>query len=196
MVTRIFHRARNERARGCGTVKLTIDAAKCSGQGRCYTLAPDLLSFDDEGFVTARGTMIDVPPGQEGPPVTPRSGARRERSPSPTTDRRLMSVEERLGRLETAEEARGVLAAYARACDGLDLDAFAAIMDPDVVLTVAGRSGAAVMRCSACSGSTGRAIGARSGTSSPTSRLTIWHPTARKRRRTSYTSASAARVRG
>jgi ferredoxin len=48
-------------------VKLTIDELKCSGQGRCYTLAPELLSFDDEGFVTARGTTIDVPPGQEGP---------------------------------------------------------------------------------------------------------------------------------
>jgi ferredoxin len=46
-------------------MKLTIDAAKCSGHGRCYTLAPDLLTFDDEGFVTARGTTIDVPPGQE-----------------------------------------------------------------------------------------------------------------------------------
>jgi ferredoxin len=46
-------------------MKLTIDAAKCSGHGRCYVLAPDLLTFDDEGFVTARGTTIDVPPGQE-----------------------------------------------------------------------------------------------------------------------------------
>ena len=48
-------------------MKLTIDAVKCSGQGRCYTLAPQLLSYDDEGFVTARGTTIDVPAGQEGP---------------------------------------------------------------------------------------------------------------------------------
>jgi ferredoxin len=47
-------------------MKLTIDAVKCSGQGRCYTLAPDLLTYDDEGFVTARGTTIDVPAGQEG----------------------------------------------------------------------------------------------------------------------------------
>jgi ferredoxin len=46
-------------------MKLTIDATKCSGHGRCYTLAPELLSYDDEGFVTARGRTIEVPPGQE-----------------------------------------------------------------------------------------------------------------------------------
>ena len=32
-------------------MRLTIDANLCSGQGRCYTLAPDLLDYDDEGFV-------------------------------------------------------------------------------------------------------------------------------------------------
>lgn len=46
-------------------MKLTIDAKLCSGQGRCYTLAPELLTDDDDGFVTARGTTIDVPVGQE-----------------------------------------------------------------------------------------------------------------------------------
>jgi ferredoxin len=46
-------------------MKLTIDAKLCSGQGRCYTLAPELLTDDDDGFVTARGTTIDVPAGQE-----------------------------------------------------------------------------------------------------------------------------------
>jgi cytochrome P450/ferredoxin len=46
-------------------MKLTIDAAMCTGHGRCYTLAPDLLSYDDEGFVTQRGTTIDVPAGHE-----------------------------------------------------------------------------------------------------------------------------------
>ena len=33
-------------------MKLTIDAAMCTGHGRCYTLAPDLLTYDDEGFVS------------------------------------------------------------------------------------------------------------------------------------------------
>lgn len=37
----------------------------CTGHGRCYTLAPDLLDCDDDGFVTIRGSAIDVPPGQE-----------------------------------------------------------------------------------------------------------------------------------
>ena len=46
-------------------MKLTIDAEMCTGHGRCYTLAPQLLSDDDEGFVTQRGQTIDVPPGQE-----------------------------------------------------------------------------------------------------------------------------------
>ena len=34
------------------------------GHGRCYQLAPDLLTFDDEGFVTIRGETIDVPADQ------------------------------------------------------------------------------------------------------------------------------------
>ena len=46
-------------------MKLTIDAAMCTGHGRCYSLAPDLLSYDDEGFVTERGTTVEVPAGME-----------------------------------------------------------------------------------------------------------------------------------
>jgi ferredoxin len=46
-------------------MKLTIDAKLCSGQGRCSTLAPELLTGDDDGFVTARGTTITTPVGQE-----------------------------------------------------------------------------------------------------------------------------------
>jgi ferredoxin len=46
-------------------MKLTIDAKMCTGHGRCYTLAPELLTYDDEGFVTERGTTIDVPVAQE-----------------------------------------------------------------------------------------------------------------------------------
>jgi ferredoxin len=38
----------------------------CSGQGRCYLRAPELLQADDEGFVTIRGGEMDVPPGLEG----------------------------------------------------------------------------------------------------------------------------------
>jgi ferredoxin len=42
-------------------VKLAVDGASCMGHGRCYQVAPDLLSFDDEGYVTIRDATIDVP---------------------------------------------------------------------------------------------------------------------------------------
>ena len=42
-------------------MKLSVDAARCTGHGRCYTLAPGLLSYDDDGYVTVRGEVIDVP---------------------------------------------------------------------------------------------------------------------------------------
>jgi ferredoxin len=47
-------------------MKLSVDATCCTGHGRCYTLAPSLLSFDDDGYVTVRGEVIDVPADQEG----------------------------------------------------------------------------------------------------------------------------------
>jgi ferredoxin len=45
-------------------VRLTVDGASCMGHGRCYAMAPDLLSYDDEGYVTIRDGSIDVPAGQ------------------------------------------------------------------------------------------------------------------------------------
>lgn len=45
-------------------MKLTVSPALCRGHGRCYTLAEDLLEDDDEGFVTPRGQVIDVPVDQ------------------------------------------------------------------------------------------------------------------------------------
>jgi ferredoxin len=45
-------------------VKLCV-STQCTGHGRCYTLAPQLLSCDDEGYVTIRGgDPIDVPDDQ------------------------------------------------------------------------------------------------------------------------------------
>lgn len=42
-------------------MKLQISNA-CVGHGRCYTLAPQMLECDDEGYVTIRGgDPIDVP---------------------------------------------------------------------------------------------------------------------------------------
>jgi ferredoxin len=45
-------------------VKLHVDAAQCTGHGRCYRLAAELLSYDDEGYVSIRGRAIDVPADQ------------------------------------------------------------------------------------------------------------------------------------
>lgn len=40
---------------------ITIDERKCMGHGRCYAVAPDLLSDDDEGFVAERGRCWEIP---------------------------------------------------------------------------------------------------------------------------------------
>jgi ferredoxin len=45
-------------------MRLHVDAAECTGHGRCYRIAPDLLSDDDEGYVSIRGQTIDVPADQ------------------------------------------------------------------------------------------------------------------------------------
>jgi ferredoxin len=46
-------------------MKLTVDANICRGHGRCYSLAEGLLTYDEDGYVTARGEIIDVPRDQE-----------------------------------------------------------------------------------------------------------------------------------
>ena len=45
-------------------MKLYIDPEQCTGHGRCYRMAPDLLTYDDQGYVSVRGEAIDVPAGQ------------------------------------------------------------------------------------------------------------------------------------
>jgi ferredoxin len=45
-------------------VKVQIDAERCQGHGRCYDLAPDLFSEDDEGYGQVVGDGI-VQPAQE-----------------------------------------------------------------------------------------------------------------------------------
>ena len=44
-------------------MKLQVTEA-CVGHGRCYSLAPQFLDSDDEGFVSIRGEAIDVPADQ------------------------------------------------------------------------------------------------------------------------------------
>jgi ferredoxin len=45
-------------------MRLSVDGASCMGHGRCYQMAPDLLTCDDEGYVTIRDLTIDVPADQ------------------------------------------------------------------------------------------------------------------------------------
>jgi ferredoxin len=44
--------------------RLSVDAARCTGHGRCYSAAPNLLSDDEEGFVTLRGSSMEIDEGQ------------------------------------------------------------------------------------------------------------------------------------
>jgi ferredoxin len=49
---------------GRNLMRIAVHADRCTGHGRCYTLAPDLLDCDDEGFVTLRGRTMDLPDGR------------------------------------------------------------------------------------------------------------------------------------
>jgi ferredoxin len=46
------------------TAKLLVDFAKCTGHGRCYGESPDLLTYDEEGFVTVRHAPLPLTPEQ------------------------------------------------------------------------------------------------------------------------------------
>ncbi len=46
-------------------MRIAISEEKCSGHGRCYTLAPSVYEADEMGFAAARGGVIDVPAGEE-----------------------------------------------------------------------------------------------------------------------------------
>jgi ferredoxin len=45
-------------------MKLIVDGASCMGHGRCYRIAPDLLTYDDEGYPAIRDELIGVPDDQ------------------------------------------------------------------------------------------------------------------------------------
>ncbi|MGC1420512.1 MAG: ferredoxin [Acidimicrobiales bacterium] len=42
-------------------MRVSIDAGRCQGHGRCYSLAPSLFEFDDlgSGVVLGDGTLSD-----------------------------------------------------------------------------------------------------------------------------------------
>jgi ferredoxin len=44
-------------------MRIRIDGDTCTGHGRCYTLAPELVTADDEGF--GQVTQGEVPPDHE-----------------------------------------------------------------------------------------------------------------------------------
>ncbi len=41
-------------------VKIEVDAALCSGHGRCYVLSAELFQADDEGYSAQRGVPFTV----------------------------------------------------------------------------------------------------------------------------------------
>ncbi len=45
------------------TVRIVLDADRCTGHGRCYSLAPELFDSDDEGHSVV--LQPDVPEGLE-----------------------------------------------------------------------------------------------------------------------------------
>ncbi|ODU04264.1 MAG: hypothetical protein ABS81_10965 [Pseudonocardia sp. SCN 72-86] len=47
-------------------MRLHVASDRCTGHGRCYTLAaPDWLEPDDEGYVSVRDAEVEVPEGAE-----------------------------------------------------------------------------------------------------------------------------------
>lgn len=51
-------------------MQIAIDTARCSGHGRCYTLAPGLVEADDEGFPIL---ITDAEPDSEAAQLVVRS---------------------------------------------------------------------------------------------------------------------------
>ena len=41
-------------------MKVLVDGASCMGHGRCYRIAPDLFTYDDEGYPTIRDELVEV----------------------------------------------------------------------------------------------------------------------------------------
>lgn len=46
-------------------MRIAVSKELCSGQGRCYSVAPDVYTADDEGFCAQSGSEFEVPAGLE-----------------------------------------------------------------------------------------------------------------------------------
>lgn len=46
-------------------MRVAADKETCQGHGRCYVLAPELFTPDDEGYCAERGSTVDMPTEQE-----------------------------------------------------------------------------------------------------------------------------------
>ncbi len=46
-------------------MKVQIDSGKCQGHGRCYDLAPEVFTDDDEGYGQVIGEGILTPDNEE-----------------------------------------------------------------------------------------------------------------------------------
>ena len=46
-------------------MRVKIDGEHCTGHGRCAKYAPNVFKLDDDGCNVDRGSMIEVPTGEE-----------------------------------------------------------------------------------------------------------------------------------
>ena len=46
-------------------MKMKIDGVLCSGHGRCAKYAANVFELDDDGYNAQRGSVVDVPAGEE-----------------------------------------------------------------------------------------------------------------------------------
>lgn len=46
-------------------MRVKIDGEHCTGHGRCAKYAPNVFKLDDDGYNVDRGSVIDVPAGEE-----------------------------------------------------------------------------------------------------------------------------------
>lgn len=46
-------------------MKVKVIGDRCTGHGRCWAVAPEVFSADDEGFNSDLDTVVDVPVGRE-----------------------------------------------------------------------------------------------------------------------------------